>query len=361
MPPTPSATPTLPSEHLSVGSFIKFGWETFKKRPWFFIFAFLIFFLVSIIANIIGGIIQGLLDGSATSGFGHLIAWFIQNVTSIFVGMGTIAFFIKAHDTPETVRYMDAWRPEIFWKYLGASILLGLIIIVGFILLVIPGIIASIVFGFTLYLVVDKGLGPIEALKESARLTKGNRWRMFAFQGASGIIALLGFICLVLGIFVAIPVLALAGIEMYRRIAAAAETQTKTPLSGGEKGLVVFSFLIPLVILAIGLASAVALVALNTTGRTGSGAMNAVQLKMTQLGVEQYYAEHNAYPATLDEISAQMPNSKMDLSAYTYTTDPKHETYKLCTAAKVPQGESSCVSSEDASSTNDVPEGQPIE
>src|SRR5262249_3832645 len=101
MPPMENSSgPALPA-HLSVGSFIKFGWETFKKRPWFFIFSFLVFWLASFVVNFLGGFVQGIVDGNASSGLGHLIAIFISYAGAIFVSIGLLTFFLKAHDTPE--------------------------------------------------------------------------------------------------------------------------------------------------------------------------------------------------------------------------------------------------------------------
>src|SRR4051812_24708464 len=104
MPETVAALPP----HLSVVSFIKTGWEIFKRRPWFFIGTLFVFWIVSFVLNLFGVIVQGIVDGTATSGLGHLIAQIISYAVTIFVGIGTLSFFIKAHDSPETVTYYDA-------------------------------------------------------------------------------------------------------------------------------------------------------------------------------------------------------------------------------------------------------------
>ncbi|MFH0792198.1 MAG: DUF975 family protein, partial [bacterium] len=70
----------------------------------------------------------------------------------------------------------------LFWKYLASSLLYGLIVFGGMILLIIPGIIWAYKFFFSQYLVIDKGLGPIAALKESSRITKGHKWNLFVFS-----------------------------------------------------------------------------------------------------------------------------------------------------------------------------------
>jgi len=83
-------------------------------------------------------------------------------------------------------------------NYIIASILYGLMVIVGLIFLIVPGIYLAIKHQFYTYLIVDKGMGPIEAIKESGRITKGALWNLLGFViivtllGAGGWIVGLG-------------------------------------------------------------------------------------------------------------------------------------------------------------------------
>ncbi len=60
-----------------------------------------------------------------------------------------------------------------------ASFVLSFIVIIGFILLIVPGVYFALRFQLFGFLIVDKGLGPIEALKESWRLTEGKVGNLF--------------------------------------------------------------------------------------------------------------------------------------------------------------------------------------
>jgi len=66
-----------------------------------------------------------------------------------------------------------------FFPILGLFICLGIGVGLGFILLIIPGIILAIMWYVALPACVVEGLGPIESLQRSGFLTKGNRWRIF--------------------------------------------------------------------------------------------------------------------------------------------------------------------------------------
>lgn len=71
--------------------------------------------------------------------------------------------------------------PTLAAKFLVAGILYTLLKMGGFALLIVPGIILSIALQFYAFLVLDRGLGPIAALKESASITQGARMTLFYF------------------------------------------------------------------------------------------------------------------------------------------------------------------------------------
>jgi uncharacterized membrane protein len=130
--------------------------------------------------------------------------------------MGATAFYLAAHDNPETADLSSLWHPQPFWKYLGMSILLTLAIAIGLVLLIVPGIIFALMFMFAPLLVIERQLGPIDALNESNRITRGHKWQLLGLSALLFLINLLGLIALVVGILVSIPVSMLAFVHAYR-------------------------------------------------------------------------------------------------------------------------------------------------
>lgn len=53
---------------------------------------------------------------------------------------------------------------------------------VGFLFMGIPGMVLSVAWSFAAVLFVDKGLNALEALRESNRITYGNKWRIFGAE-----------------------------------------------------------------------------------------------------------------------------------------------------------------------------------
>lgn len=209
---------------LSVKECLQFGWNTFKKRPWVLIGALALGVIVEAITS-------GLEELSANNGLLQVIALLVSLLISVLYSLGHTNLFLKAHDHPTEARFKDLWHPKPFWRFLTASILLWLFIglpylaltllsvpTVVLIILIIPALIVSLVFGFAFYLVVDRDMHAIAALKESAVITHGHRVQLFLLLLAVVGINIVGLVALVIGLFVTIPVTVLAMVHAYRTL-----------------------------------------------------------------------------------------------------------------------------------------------
>lgn len=200
---------------IAPGTMIRFGWETFKKRPWFFIGVMAVIWVAS-------GIFSQMSSyASETSGAAvvfALVGVFVGVVGQLFVKMGTISFALKAHDAPEVARFEDLWAPEKFWSYLIASILVGLIVVAGIILLIVPGIIWALRFMFVPYLIIDRKLDVSAAMRESSRITLGHKWQLLGLVVVLGLLNILGLLALIVGLLVTVPVTMLAVVHAYRTL-----------------------------------------------------------------------------------------------------------------------------------------------
>ena len=92
---------------------------------------------------------------------------------------------------------------ENYWNILLASIITGFIIFVGFILLIIPGIIFACKLAFVPYLVIDKKMEPVAAVQESWRLTNGYAFTVFVMGVLAIPIAIGGLLLFGVGIILA--------------------------------------------------------------------------------------------------------------------------------------------------------------
>ncbi len=101
---------------------------------------------------------------------------------------------------------------------LGVSVIEYLVISVGFILFIIPGIILALGLTMSSLIVIDTDLGPVESIKKSWEMMKGYKWNYFVF-----ILSFLGWILLTpftLGLLFIwlIPYMTVAEIIYYERL-----------------------------------------------------------------------------------------------------------------------------------------------
>lgn len=204
----------------SVRESIRFGWETFKKRPWFFLFTFLVISVLT--SNYSYNVGEGEMRFHAGLITLVILSGALGVVVQTLVGMGKINLCLRAHDNAEAVSWADLWHPHPFWRYLLTMFAYFAIVIAGFILLIVPGVVWALTYAFAPYLVIDRGLGVREALRESARMTYGHRWHLLQLALALVLVNVVGLLCLIVGLLVSAPVSALAFVHVYRLLSSPA-------------------------------------------------------------------------------------------------------------------------------------------
>ncbi len=104
---------------------------------------------------------------------------------------------------------------------LGQVMVLGVLVslatIVGFVLLVLPGLYLSVALMFALLLLLDRGLGPMAAIKTSVGAVNRQWFRYAALLFALGVMLAVGAFTLI-GLIWALPVATIAIAVVYRRV-----------------------------------------------------------------------------------------------------------------------------------------------
>ncbi len=135
-----------------------------------------------------------------------IIVW----VVSRWIEMGIIHGSVKAARGEDIVAgdFFITW--ENVGRYAVGLLLSGLIVGIGIILLVIPGIIWGLRYSMFGYYIVMEGAGPVEALQKSATATDGHKGQLFGLGLASIGVIILGALCLGVGLVWAIPTVEIA-------------------------------------------------------------------------------------------------------------------------------------------------------
>jgi len=214
----------------SIGEALKFGWGGMKKHIGFFIALFVISTIIIAVLNSIQGW-ASYRDNFLVSFLAGIVSWVIE----IIIGMGIIKISLRIV-RGENPGLGDFKFPlTAIGNYIIASILYGLIIFGGMILLIIPGVIWGIKYQYATFAVIDKKQGPVEAIRTSGRITKGSLWNLFLFGLACLGINLLGAIIFLVGLFATIPTTLLAGAFIYIKLSGETAGESAVPLKEETK------------------------------------------------------------------------------------------------------------------------------
>lgn len=111
------------------------------------------------------------------------VIYFLVSIWIGISGIGAVRRVVNSEELSTQSTFRDGWKK--FWGFLLLSILLGLIIFGGVILLIVPAVIFSVWFSLSKFVFVEEGLGIKASLSRSKELVKGRFWpilgRLFVF------------------------------------------------------------------------------------------------------------------------------------------------------------------------------------
>ncbi len=200
------------AQNFTIGEVVRYGWDTTMKNLGFLIAVMVVSFAITGIPNAIA---QGLTKDHAL-----LAAPFslVAAVLQIIIEIGLIKIALKIHDGQKP-EFGDLFSGiNQFFRFLLGSILVGLIVLGGLILLIVPGIIWALKYQFILYFIVDKQCGVMEALHKSGEITQGKKWDLFLLALALLGVNLLGMCACFVGLLISIPVTFMALVYVYRKL-----------------------------------------------------------------------------------------------------------------------------------------------
>lgn len=203
-----------------IGDSTSLGWDAMKNNLGFFIIALLIMWVAMAIPSGLQSM-NAYFGNAAVIAIWGIIFGLLALVVGIFVNMAVVKIGLR-FVSGETADFPDLYieYPK-FLDFLVGSILYGLLVLAGFILLIVPGIYWAVRYHFYGYLIIDRGMKPVEAIKKSGQITRGAWWSLFVFWLAMIGIYILGWLCCCVGIFAAMPVMFVSIAYVYRTLLAA--------------------------------------------------------------------------------------------------------------------------------------------
>jgi uncharacterized membrane protein len=157
-----------------------------------------------------------------------VLSWFVQTA----IGLGLLEVMLEAADgkNPAFNTLFSKIDIVLILKYFAASIIVGFAVVGGFLLLIIPGIIVANRLSLVGFVLVDKkNIGPVDAVKESWRITEGNVWNLIGLGLYSIGITILGLLALFIGIFVSAAVVTMSQAFAYRKLSGTKPSSGSAP------------------------------------------------------------------------------------------------------------------------------------
>ncbi len=186
---------------------IRVGWERFKERPWFLIALF-------VFSSAVSAVLSEVSDALSAP----MLLGAIDFIVQALVSVAMVYAFLAVYDQKD-IAFSDLFSASRYVvRYIGATLLSIIAIVLGFLLFIIPGIIVALAFSLAVYALVDTDTGPILALRESWRITKGHRLNLLVFFILLGLLNIAGILALGVGVLVTAPISALATVHVYRQL-----------------------------------------------------------------------------------------------------------------------------------------------
>ncbi|KKU57305.1 MAG: hypothetical protein UX81_C0039G0002 [Parcubacteria group bacterium GW2011_GWA2_47_12] len=208
-------------EHFSIQESLKFGWKAVGRN--FFLLPSLLFVLI--LLNVGEKFLPILLPDHV---FLLFLIFAIIFVLKVFVWLIVLQVALDLADqtSPSLERALQRWR--LFLPFILASIVTFLAILAGLVLLIVPGIIAAVAFIFFPFVILDMRSGPLASLRESWRITKGNRMKLFGFLIILGLITIAGFLFFVIGVLFTASLSLVAYAHAYRTLRGNAKNENSS-------------------------------------------------------------------------------------------------------------------------------------
>ncbi len=154
------------------------AWQILKAKWTFLLGVWAVIFGVSFVGEILR---------SAAAEQGGILPAFISlaiQVLSLILTIGSVKVVLKVV-RGETADIAELFKDNVqfIWQYFLLSLVMALIVIFGFLLLIIPGVIWSLKYMFAPYALIDEKLSFSDAMAKSDEMTRGIKWQLFWFDG----------------------------------------------------------------------------------------------------------------------------------------------------------------------------------
>lgn len=330
------------------------AWGLYKQRFWALLLVFLIpSVLAAGIGMITAGMVEAMIGGSVNMMVivGMAALWAVIGLVVVPLQTAAIMYMIDGIKAKVGIKEAFVKARGKILPYWQLMILEGLIVAGAFLPLIIPGLILSVWFMFSIYVVVFENLGGLKAMMRSREYVKGRWWAVLGRQMYGsliylGIIIILSTVTAILSggnketaksleNLVNLILLPLTPLFMVYAYLIYKNLKAITPIAEEKPGnkilwylLAVWGIIGPVVIMGA------LMFTLFNQFKKASDAAKQFGLRTLKTKLEMYSATKYGYPKTLDELSPGEISAealkKYTNDGYTYTPTNGGKNFEIC-------------------------------
>ena len=194
----------------------KYGWQQMWKH-------FLYLFIISVVVGLLQAPGSALQDSEWENTPGYILLYMLIAAYGLLflpvVKYGGDLLYLRGmrNQKIEISELFDGFKNN-YLNIILANLLTFAIIGIGFVFLIVPGIILACRLAFVSYLVMDKNMEPVAAVEKSWEMTRGYGWKIFGMGLLVLPIFIAGLLCFIVGVFFAIIWIHAAFASMYHAI-----------------------------------------------------------------------------------------------------------------------------------------------
>ena len=211
VPPPPPPAPPAGGGGYSATAAWSYGWSKFTSNLGSILIAILVLVAVQLVITFISYLVS---DNFVVRYVFNFAAWIVTMIIGAGIVRGALDITEGRELDPKTLL-----TPQKLGEVVVASVLTSILIFIGIILLVIPGLLVAFFTSFTLYFLMDRPeLGAIDAMKASFEFTKSHAGDVIVWFLLSLVTYIVGFCLCGVGLIAAIPVIILGTAYTYKTL-----------------------------------------------------------------------------------------------------------------------------------------------
>ncbi|YAL82863.1 hypothetical protein ACMYYO_13210 [Dermacoccaceae bacterium W4C1] len=217
----------------SIGEAFNYGWTKFQQNLGPILVATLAYLAILVVSIFIASIAGAALGSSSTqstdSGFSFssslgaasLIVMGLVMLIGVAIGFIVLLGIIRASldiTDGRKVEMSSVFAVKDVGPALITFVIIYVLVYIGSLLCFLPGVVIAFFSQYAIYFVIDKGLGPIDALKASFSFVNKNLGTLVGFYLACIVASFIGALLCGIGLLVVFPVVVIATAYTYRKL-----------------------------------------------------------------------------------------------------------------------------------------------